>query len=257
MIPKIIHYCWFGKGEKSELFFRCLESWRKYASDYQIIEWNEENFSINYNLYVNQAYNAKKYAFVADVCRLYALVNCGGVYMDTDVELIKPLDDLLINKAFGGCGYDGFPATGLLACEKDNQLFNQFLSDYDDKEFLINGQPNYKTNVERITPILEMHGFTPNGKFQSINGFSIYPVDFFNPKNHETLELNITKNTIAIHHFDGSWIDTENAYFNEKYRFNRHFFPKKLTGLITRFQTIKKFHGLKAAFHEFNKWRKK
>ena len=101
-IPKIIHYCWFGKGPKPELAIKCIESWKKYCPDYEIKEWNEDNFDLNYNAYVKEAYENKKWAFVTDVVRLYALVNYGGIYMDTDVEVIKPLDEFLTLSGLSG-----------------------------------------------------------------------------------------------------------------------------------------------------------
>ena len=102
MIPKIIHYCWFGGKPKPELAEKCIESWKKFCPDYEIVEWNEGNFNINSNLYVKQAYEAKKYAFVTDYVRLYALYTQGGIYMDTDVMVLKPLDEYLNHEAFSG-----------------------------------------------------------------------------------------------------------------------------------------------------------
>ena len=136
MIDKVIHYCWFGGNQKSDLINRCIESWKKYCPDYQIIEWNESNFDVNMFDYTRQAYKEKKYAFVSDVARLYVVYNYGGIYLDTDIELKDSLDNFL--------GYDGwfnwesnlFIATGLgFGAQKGNKLVKDMLEDYKDKKF--------------------------------------------------------------------------------------------------------------------------
>ena len=118
-IPKVILYCWFGRGEKPELAKKCIESWKKYCPDYEFKEWNEDNFDIHSNKYVEQAYNARKFAFVTDYVRLYALYYEGGVYMDTDVEVLKPIDEFLKHKAFSSFENNNTIPTGLMASEKE------------------------------------------------------------------------------------------------------------------------------------------
>ena len=120
-IPKIIHYCWFGNKQLSEMAKKCIASWKKQCPDYKIIEWNEENFDINCNTYVKEAYREKKWAFVSDVARLHALVNYGGIYMDTDVEVLKSLNVILNNEAIIGFECDSRIQTGFMACVKFNK----------------------------------------------------------------------------------------------------------------------------------------
>ncbi len=205
-IPKIIHYCWFGGNPLPELAIKCIESWKKYCPDYKIIQWDESNFNIDYNQYTREAYDAKKWAFVSDVARLYALVTCGGVYMDTDVEIIRPIDDILCYNAVSGFQHLNTIPTALMACEKGFTLFDEFLHDYDDTHFLLsNGEFDLTTNVTRMTNICLKYGFIPNSREQTIREFKLFPPDYFCPKNPDTGEINITKNTYAIHHFDASW----------------------------------------------------
>lgn len=206
MIPKIIHYCWFGKHEKPELAVKCIESWRRYCPDYQIIEWNEDNCDLKSNSYVRQAYEAKKWAFVTDYIRLKVLTEFGGVYMDTDVEILKPIDVFLDNKAFSGFeDVDAVP-TGIMACEKGFPLFSMLLSDYSNRQFIKeDGSFDYTTNTVTITKYCVQHGLILNNKKQTIEGFTLYPKEFFCPKSHLTGEISCTDNTYTIHHFSGSW----------------------------------------------------
>ena len=167
MIPKMIHQWWFGRGEKPELAIRCIESWRKYCPDYEIIEWNEENFDVNCNQYVKEAYEAKKFAFVSDYVRLYALYTCGGVYMDTDVEVLKSLDGFLVHEAVSGFENASQIQTGFMACRKGFPVFKELLSYYDTVKFIHpDGALNTTTNVVIITELMLKRGFTPNGRYQ-------------------------------------------------------------------------------------------
>ncbi len=131
MIPKVIHYCWFGGGEKSRLMKKCIKSWKKYCPDYEIIEWNEDNFDVNGIEFTKGAYNAKKWAFVTDYARLDIIYKHGGIYLDTDVELLKPLDELLKYKGFFGFEEMGMVNTGVgFGAEKGNLLVKQMRDDY-------------------------------------------------------------------------------------------------------------------------------
>ena len=209
-IPKIIHYCWFGKNPKSELALKCIESWKRYCPDYEIIEWNEDNFDICYCDYVREAYEAKKWAFVSDVARLYALVNCGGIYMDTDVELLKSLDEFLVYEAVSGFEAKDRIPTGLMACRKEHPLFMELLHDYDDAHFIYeDGTFNTTTNVIRITNICLQHGLRLDNTLQTVKDFTLFPNDYFCPKSHEDGIVRITPNTYAIHWFAGSWLDKD------------------------------------------------
>lgn len=207
MIPKKIHYCWFGGKELPELAKKCIESWKKYCPDYEIIEWNESNFDLNMNDYVKEAYENKKWAFVSDVARLYALYTEGGIYMDTDVEVTQNLDKFLHHEAFSGFeSYDSIP-TGIMACTKNNKLFKKLLDYYNDKHFVNKkGNFNMTTNVEIITNELDGKGLVRNNTYQVVEGFALYPCDYFCPLDLTTKKLSKTTNTHTIHWFNGSWL---------------------------------------------------
>ena len=206
-IPKIIHYCWFGGKPKPKLAEKCLQSWKKFCPDYQILEWNEDNFDISTApLYVRQAYEAGRWAFVTDYVRLRGLTELGGIYMDTDVEVIRPLDSFLEQKAFAGFESLKGVQTGLLACEKGFPLFLDFLRYYDDAVFLRpDGTVDTTTNVEVLTNLCKQHGLVLNDKLQMVEGLAIYPREVFCPVDFDTKKLKKTRKTVTIHWFSGSW----------------------------------------------------
>ena len=210
MIPKVIHYCWFGRGEKNELAKKCIESWKKYCPDYKFKEWNEDNFDINSNQYVKEAYENKKWAFVTDYVRLYALYNEGGVYMDTDVEIIKSIDAFLVNHAFSSFESINKIPTGLMASEKYNVWIKDLLREYDELHFVKDdGSFDLTPNGERITNLSKKeYGLIRNNKLQYLknNSVVIYPLDYFCAKDTKTGVVTITDNTYSIHHFSGSWL---------------------------------------------------
>ena len=216
MIPKIIHYCWFGGNPMSELSKKCIESWKKYLPEYEIKEWNEQNFDVNCCDYVREAYEARKWAFVSDYVRLFALVNEGGIYMDTDVEVLSPLDNYLLEKAFSGFQSDDEIPTGIMASEKGFPLFYKLLHDYDDRHFKIGDQEfDTSTNVEEITKTCLSKGLILNNEEQIIEGFHLYPKDVFCAKSCHTGEIVRTKSTVTIHHFAGSWQPKEYRLSNK------------------------------------------
>lgn len=206
-IPKIIHYCWFGRNPKPPLAEKCINSWKKFCPDYEIMEWNEDNFDVAAApKYVQQAYEAKRWAFVTDYVRLRALTQMGGIYMDTDVEVVKPLDPYLKHEAFAGFERINAVQTGLLACEKDFPLFREFLAHYDTASFLKeDGSVDITTNVEVLTDLCLRHGLVCNDKFQEVEGLAIYPREVFCPVDFETEKLHRTRKTVTIHWFAGSW----------------------------------------------------
>lgn len=206
-IPKIIHYCWFGGKPKPPLAEKCLKSWKKFCPDYQILEWNENNFDIaTAPLYVRQAYEAGRWAFVTDYVRLKALTEMGGIYMDTDVEAVKPFTPYLHHQGFAGFESPSRIQTGLLACEKDFPLFREFLSYYDTASYYNpDGTENITTNVEVLTALCEKYGFQPNDTFQVVQGFAIYPREYFCPVDFDTEKLHRTRKTVVIHWFAASW----------------------------------------------------
>lgn len=199
-IPKIIHYCWFGKTSLPEDAQRCIASWKKFCPDYEIAEWNETKINLSaLPLYVQQAYAAQKWAFVADYVRLYALIRYGGVYMDTDVELVAPLDRFMNQAAFAGLEDASHVATCVMACEPEFPLFKEFLLQYSNMQFLNpDGTLNTTTNVSRLTDICLERGMLQNGQCQSVAGLTIYPADYFCPLALDTGLLKQTENTVAI-----------------------------------------------------------
>lgn len=209
MIPKIIHYCWFGRGQKPELAVKCIESWKKYLPDYELKEWNEDNFDITQNQYVREAYENLKFAFVTDYVRLYAIYHEGGVYMDTDVEVLGSYDKFLHHHAFSGFETDGNVPTGMMAAEKGSVWAKELLDQYDDRKFVQeDGSFDMTTNTTVITNYMLNKGLVLNNKYQDFpNLCTMYPADYFCPKDHRTGMIRCTKNTVCIHHFAGSWIN--------------------------------------------------
>lgn len=210
MIPKIIHYCWFGRGTMPELANKCITSWHKYLPDYQFKLWNEDNFDLDCVPYVREAYDCRKFAFVTDYVRLYALFTEGGIYMDTDVEVLKPYDDLLSLPGF--TGYEGSkylpPVTGTIASVSGGEWIKEQLEAYTDAHFIReDGSMDLTTNTVRISSIMKAGGFVSDGKKQVYKDMHVFPVDYFCPR-QTTGEILITENTYCDHHFMGSWDST-------------------------------------------------
>lgn len=206
MIPKIIHFCWFGRGEKPELAMRCIKSWKEICPEYQIIEWNEDTFDINSNPYVKEAYEAKKYAFVTDYVRLYALYHQGGIYMDTDVRVLKPLEEFLQHQAFSGFESAEYVPTGIMASEQGNSTIKELLSYYAERHFIKDdGSYDIRTNTSIITEYFLEKGLVQNNQFQVIDEFALYPNNYFCPELEKLEDEEYVKDTYAIHFFSGSW----------------------------------------------------
>lgn len=208
-IPKIIHYCWFGKKEKPGIVKRCIKSWERVLSGYKIVEWNEDNFDINSNKFVRQAYDAGKFAFVSDYVRVYALYNYGGIYLDTDVEVCKKFpDNILNNSSFWGFEEKNFIATSTIGASKENKLIKQFLDLYNDKQFFKeDGSSNTLTNVAIISDVVKKLGIKLDGSYQDIEGLAtIYPQEYFSPYDYINCYSKATQNTYTIHHYYKSWL---------------------------------------------------
>ena len=207
MIVKKIHYCWFGRNPLPEEAVKCIDTWKKVLPEYEIIEWNEDNFDINSNNYVHQAYEARKFAFVSDYLRLYVLYKYGGIYMDTDVEVLKPLDEFLHHPAFSGFENNNSVPTGIMAAKKGSKWAKYLLDEYDNLSFIKEDKSlDLTTNVTRITNAsIEKYNLIPNNTFQDLGDIVYYPHEYFCPKDWETGEIHITDNTYTIHHFNGSW----------------------------------------------------
>ena len=207
-IAKIIHYCWFGDKQKSEFINKCISSWNNILEDYEIIEWNESNFNININNYVREAYEQKKYAFVSDYVRVYALYNYGGIYLDTDVEVFKKFDDLLENDSFWGFEEKDYIATSTIGAKKGNKLIKEFLDSYENRSFLNkDGSIDTLTNVAIVSKIISNLGIKLDGTFQKIDNLAvIYPQEYFSPYDYINCYSKKTNNTYTMHHFYKSWV---------------------------------------------------
>ncbi|MBQ8333040.1 MAG: glycosyl transferase [Clostridia bacterium] len=212
MINKTIHYCWFGQNSKPKLVEKCIKSWKKYCPDYKIIEWNEVNFDIaSAPLYVRQAYEAKKWAFATDYIRLWIIYNYGGIYLDTDVELIKSLDPLLHHNCFIGRqpGYLVNTGAGFGAIPH-HPLIKIMLDDYNDIAFIKdNGEMDLWTCPHRNSQWLLKNGLKLEDSYQEITDAAIYPVEYFSPLDAYTRHLKITDNTYSVHHCDATWKPSE------------------------------------------------
>lgn len=213
MIPKIIHYCWFGGNPLPEDAINYINGWKKICPDYEIVRWDENTFDVNSVPYVKEAYENRKWAFITDYVRLYALYNQGGVYMDTDVELLKPIDCFLENEAFSGFESETAVPTGIMASEPKQKAIGDLLKDYDGRHFKKeNGELDLSTNVEAITRYFKENGMIMNNTKQTVNGFTMYPCEYFCPKNSRTLKIEITENSYTIHHFAGTWVENSTNF---------------------------------------------
>lgn len=224
MIPKVIHYCWFGHNPLPPLALKCIESWKKFLPDYEIKEWNEENFDVNIIPYTAEAYKAKKYAFVSDYARFWILYHYGGLYFDTDVEVIRPLDDIIARGPFMGCEMDAQPGAttigvnpGLgLGVNPGLGLYKQLLDYYEPLHF----DPEHITItiVGHTTQVLRTMGLQEVNDIQQVGGVYIYPSEYFNPINIVTHRLHITANTRSIHHYAASWEDKKECALKTAFR---------------------------------------
>lgn len=216
MIPKTIHYCWFGRNPLPKSAIKCIDSWRKFFPDYEIKEWNEDNFDVNMIPYTAESYQANKYAFVSDYARFWILYHYGGIYFDTDVEVIKPMDDIVAKGAFMGieveAGKDNpYPlvAPGLgIAVEQKHPFYKKLLEYYSGIHFLKeDGTLNQMTVVRHTSHLLVEEGMRADNQLQNVSGIWIYPVDYFNPLDDLTGRLDITNNTRTIHWYSRTWQD--------------------------------------------------
>ena len=204
MIPKTIHYCWFGRGPKPKLAQKCIASWKKYCPDYKIIEWNEDNFDVDMNGYTRMCIAEKKYAFLSDYARLAVVEEHGGLYFDTDVELIRNPDELLAHNAFWGFETPEFVASGLgFGSIAHGIAIEAMLSEYAP---LLDGAHGVVGCPRLNTTALEKLGLQRDGSLQEIGDAVIYPPDWFNPYESATGRLNRTNHTVSIHWYSASWM---------------------------------------------------
>lgn len=201
MIPKIIHYCWFGNNPKSTFLQDCIDSWKAHCPDYKIIEWNEGNFDVTKIAYTREAYFAKKYAFVSDYCRLYALNEMGGIYVDVDVRLLKTFNPFLACRSFLGKESPFMISTAVIGAEKGSRWIVDFMDTYNNRHFISRtGKELKQTNVIELTRFFNRS----YPKYKDLINF--YDVEWFCAKiYYQEGVYCITDDTVAIHEFMGSW----------------------------------------------------
>ena len=226
MIPKIIHYCWFGRNPLPELAQKCIASWKKYLPDYEIKEWNEDNFDVNIIPYTAEAYAMKKYAFVSDYARFWILHKYGGIYFDTDVEVIRPIDDIIARGNFMGLETDPNPAKGDASNASVNPglglgvapglgIIKHILDYYEKLHFeFAPGGVGQVTIVHITTEVMIKAGLKSKSGIQNVDGVWIYPTEYFCPINLTTGRIHVRKNTRTIHHYAGSWVDKKFSFKN-------------------------------------------
>lgn len=207
-IPHVIHYCWFGKGELPEDVKRCISSWEKFCPDYKIVRWDETNYNIHSCEFVEKAYELQKWAFVSDYARLDVVYQNGGIYLDTDVELIKPLNDIVENLDEGFWGFENndFVASGLgFAACKGNLIVKEMMDKYANLKFEPEKMFQFSCPIIN-TEVLVKHGLKKNNKLQSVEGMTVFPTEYFCPSHPRKKINNFTNNTVSIHHYKATWV---------------------------------------------------
>lgn len=208
MIPQMIHYCWFGRGEKPNLAQKCIASWKKYCPGYEIVEWNEDNFDIQAHPYAKFCYEQRKWAFLSDYVRLVVVEQYGGIYFDTDVELLRSPDFLREHKAFYGFENDKNIATGLgFGAEANHSTICAMVEQYEKLMPQEGGKYPLVVCPKLNTQALLPFGLKLNGQQQNVAGAEIYPAEYFNPYESATGRLKKTQNTVSVHWYSASWMD--------------------------------------------------
>lgn len=207
MIPRKIHYCWFGYNKKPKLIEKCLASWEKYLPDWEIIEWNESNYDVHKNSYIAEAYQMKKWAFVVDFARFDILNQFGGVFLDTDVELLKTIpQEFLEYEAFTGFESEKTINPGLIYASVPGQvMLQEIVAEYGKKKFGQKVDGRIENIVDVVTGVLTRQGLQGNNAFQIVNGVAVFPKEYFCCFNHEIQAFETTDNTVSVHHYFASW----------------------------------------------------
>lgn len=255
LIPKKIHFCWFGGKPLPPIVEECITSWRFFCPEYKIFEWNESNFDIRACPYVEQAYEAGMYAFVSDFARIKILFEHGGIYMDTDVELLKNLDPLLANKAFMGFEAGLGVNSGLIAGSIPKlPIIGELINEYQGLDFIKRkGEYNLTTCVHYQTALLEKHGLLRENRLQIVADITIYPIKYFSPMNHFTGIINIEEETYSIHKYEGTWAPETGRQGNKlKWRYVRKYgvFWGSLLRLFPYILYILRIDGIKGLFNK-------
>ena len=218
MIPKIIHYIWFGGKPFPNKVLKCIESWHKYLPDYEFKLWNEETFDVNSVEFTKQAYANKKWAFVSDYVRMYALNKFGGWYLDTDIEILRPIERFEDHRMVLGTDHDG-ALTALMGSEPNHPYWTEVLAFYDSMNFVNeDGTFNMTVNNTHLQGVLESYGYKFENKFQELKeGIVVYPDDYFHVANNEKGTIHKTNNSYAIHWHTLLWT-SEMSHFNRWFR---------------------------------------
>ncbi len=237
MIPKIIHYCWFGGKPLPEEYQIYIESWRRYFPKYKIVKWDENNFDVNIIDFTHEAYSVGKFAYVSDYARLKVLYEHGGIYFDTDVEVIKPFDDILSEGGFMGFEKNSYARSGEIlnvnpglgfACEAGNRIIREVLDFYENHHYIYpDGHMEQITIVKIVTDILKRHGLSRSDIPTTIEGITIYPWDYFCPIEFLSSKLEITENTRTIHHYSASWMS-----WTDKLKMKKGYYANKVRKLL-------------------------
>ena len=249
-IPKIIHYCWFGPNELPETELKCIASWKKYLPEYQIMFWNEKNFDINSVEYVKQAYELKKYAFVSDYVRFNVLYKYGGIYLDTDQEILQNIDRFLENDIVLGFENRTMIAAGLIGAISEHPFIYDVMNYYETNNFVENDIMDTTTVVQIMTNILVQKGFEKENKDQFIDGIHLYERDYFYPKLLDKGGFGVTERTVAIHHGSASWL-TEREKKRGRNKLWRNFcrpFLKKVRILFVKILGEKRTRKIEGKF---------
>ena len=245
MIPRKIHYCWFGENPIPEKDIRNIESWKRFCPDYEIIKWDESNYNINKIKFIKEAYDCKKYAFVSDYARLDIIYNNGGIYLDTDVEIIKSIDFLLNNSAFCGREKNGKIGLGLIfGSEPKLPIIKELMDYYNDKSFFDDSGNINLTPIGAYThAVLEPKGLSKLNILQVIEELKIYPSTFFDPYDFYTGKpesKRALKNAYCIHHYNATWLEKDRHDYLESCRYiaNRYGNFLYKTGFAQKFEDL-------------------
>lgn len=212
MIPKIIHYCWFGAGSKSRLIKKCIASWQKYLPDYEFVLWNESNFDLSRYPFAKEAYDCRKYAFVADVARLHALTEYGGIYLDTDVEVLRSFDNLLALKAFIGFEQTGVIQTGVIGAEPHHHVIEEMLEYYIRRGGFDRVADGTVANSTLFADYFKRTGIPLTDRTAHYESISLFASECFCPINQATQEIVVTPQTYCIHYLAGSWLPVRDRF---------------------------------------------
>ena len=244
MIPKVIHYCWFGGKKLPALAQKCIKSWRKYLPDYEIKEWNETNFDVNIIPYTKEAYAEKKYAFVSDYARFWILYHYGGLYFDTDVEIIKPIDDIIARGSFMGCEknsneFSVNPGLGLGA-EAGMVFYKEIIQLYNTLHFCNpDGSLNLTTIVTYTSNLLAIYGMEKKDVIQCVDNIWIYPKEYFAPMDPVCSNILITDNTRSIHHYSASWLTKKKRFIKIIKRLIGYRTAAKFRQILVKYRILK------------------